>query len=413
MSMSMPTGVVEGTSLTVMPFRPTAVIGTMSLPTYISLVPSPSKEENKRAMAQAGGSVKRHAEIRALVQRMLQGTNKGKNVLEYADYAGAAFRGDLGTGWSMPPVTLWLADEPGAIGENELVAGTGIRTLTIASGSPVVAIDGETQTAALHEIYDNPEEYSLAYRDLATVRIPFELYWGLTIEDARQIFYDRNVKGVPVAKNLAMSMDQRDYATKLAHQIADSFEVEHNGAMVPFTKLVQARKRQLGVNDPEVVTLSALRALVVTTLLGRSGISMTSGTVTEDTVSLIVHDEVKIGEVPGTVVPLLAGLLSDLFPHFAKRTMLSAPAVLTGLGIAVHQATGLTQTADSITPAELTKLLNGIRWEKEPAFWSGVAGNTNVHGKLTIGGGAKDSGGRVADAILYPNSTTGRQIRGQ
>ncbi|MEV7970691.1 hypothetical protein AB0O34_32580 [Sphaerisporangium sp. NPDC088356] len=93
--------------------------------------------------------------------------------------------------------------------------------------------------------------------------------------------------------------------------------------------------------------------------------------------------------------------------------MLSAPAVLTGLGIAVHQATGLTQNADSIMPAGLTKLLDGIRWEKEPAFWSGMAGNTNVHGKLTIGGGAKDSGGRVADAVLYPNSTTGRQIRGR
>jgi hypothetical protein len=44
--------------------------------------------------------------------------------------------------------------------------------------------------------------------------------------------------------------------------------VEHQGARVQFSKLVQARKRQLAKSDPEVITLSGLRALVVTTLFG-------------------------------------------------------------------------------------------------------------------------------------------------
>ncbi|WP_007023555.1 hypothetical protein [Saccharomonospora iraqiensis] len=33
-------------------------------------------------------------------------------------------------------------------------------------------------------------------------------------------------------------------------------------------------------------------------------------------------------------------------------------------------------------------------------------------GTLNFGGGAKDAGGRVADALLYPDSEHGRRIRG-
>ena len=87
--------------------------------------------------------------------------------------------------------------------------------------------------------------------------MPFELYFGLSVEDAWQIFYGRNVEGVPVAKNLAMSMDQRDIGTQLAHRVAEAVKVEHEGKIVPFSKLVQARKRQLTKRDPELVTLSA------------------------------------------------------------------------------------------------------------------------------------------------------------
>ncbi|WP_327294256.1 MULTISPECIES: hypothetical protein [unclassified Streptomyces] len=35
--------------------------------------------------------------------------------------------------------------------------GTGLRTRTITPGTSVVAIDDETQSAAWHELYDDPE----------------------------------------------------------------------------------------------------------------------------------------------------------------------------------------------------------------------------------------------------------------
>ncbi len=413
MSMAMPTAAVEGITLPVMPFRPTAVVGTIGLPTLLQMVHSPKREEDPRAMKYQDGATRRHSEIRALVQRMIKSTNKGKNVPDYASYIATGIKGEYGNGWSTPPVTLWIpADDNGGsilVGDHELIEGSGIRNITILSGTPVVAIDGETQVTALHELYDDPESYGLTYTQLRGVRVPFELYWDLPVEDARQVFYDRNVKGVPVAKNLAMSMDQRDLGTQLAHRIAEGLTVEHQGARVQFSKLVQARKRQLAKSDPEVITLSGLRALVVTMLLGRIGIQMTSASVDESD----LPDGVTADEAKDAVVELVSSVIRDQFDNFAARNAISTPAVLAGLGVAGHQAMPWAE-GDTISPDQFRELLADIRWERKASYWDGIAGKaTGGDEGISFAGGVKDSGGRVADAILYPHTQPGRKIRGE
>ncbi|MFD7135674.1 hypothetical protein [Streptomyces sp. NPDC059894] len=407
MRLTMPTGVIEGTRLTVMPFRDDAVVGTMSVPTLVQLVPSPRAEEDPRKLKAASGLVRRHAELRATVQRTLKSSQKGRNVGPYAEYIAAGLKGELGAAWSTPPITLWHAGPLAAVSD-ELVPGSGLRTLTVAPGTMVVAIDGETQTTAWHDLYDDPETYGLTYPELARVRVPFELYVGLAPADARQIFYDRNVQGVAVAKNLAMSMDQRDFGTRLAHLVADSVKVDVDGQRVPFGRLVNSSKRQVAAGDREVVTLSALRALVVTTLYGRAGLARSAESVHEDELPAGVPAE----EAEAVVVPLLARLISERFPAFAARSALTAPAVLAGVGIAVHHTLPWSEAASRIDADDLDRLLDGIRWEREAAYWDGVAAKAGTSGRLNFSGGVKDSGGRVADAILYPATEAGRRIRG-
>lgn len=408
MSITMPTAAVEGIQLTVIPFRADAVIGTIGLPALLQLVPSPKLEEDKRAMKFSSGAMRRHAEIRSLVQRTLKASQKGRNVAAYARYIASGINGEFGSGWSTPPVTLWLPDEPGSVSE-ELVPGTGVCRITLLAGSPVVAIDGETQVTALHELYDDPEQYGIDHQKLHTVRLPFELYWGLSVEDARQIFYDRNVEGVAVDKNLAMSMDQRDFGTQLARRIADAVKVDHDGRKVSFSTLVQTRKRQLNKTDPELITLSALRVLVVTTIFGRSGLKHSSASVRDTDVPAGTNAV----QVERRVISLLSNLLTYLYPHLAARSAASAPAVLGGIGIAAHQATGWATSGMSLTEDDLFDLLVDIRWERNARYWDGIAASANSAGVLNFGGGAKDSGGRVADAILYPDSESGRKIRGR
>ncbi|MEU7451235.1 DNA sulfur modification protein DndB [Streptosporangium roseum] len=403
----MPTTTVEGIRLTVIPFRTDAVIGTMGLPTLLQLVPSPKTEEDKRALKYAPGTLRRHAELRSLVQRMLKSTQKGRNVTAYASYIASGLNGEYGSGWSTPPITLWLDGQPGAVGD-ELVSGSGIRTITMITGSPVMAIDGETQVAAWHELYDNPERFGITYERLSAVRVPFELYFGLGVEDARQIFYDRNVEGVPVAKNLAMSMDQRDIGTQLAHRLAGAVKVDHDGKIVSFAKLVQSRKRQLTKTDPELVTLSALRVLVITALHGRAGLGLSSATLHAND----LPEGVTAEQAERRLVPLLSVLITQLYPHLAVRGAVSAPAVLAGIGIAAHQATGWAVSGRQLSQDELVELLDSVRWEREARYWDGVAASANAQGTLNFGGGAKDSGGRVADALLHPDTEHGRKIRG-
>ncbi|MFF3891135.1 DNA sulfur modification protein DndB [Streptomyces sp. NPDC001914] len=407
MRLTMPTGVIEGTQLAVMPFREDAVVGTMSVPTLVQLVPSPRAEEDPRKLKAASGLVRRHAELRATVQRTLKSSQKGRNVAPYAEYIAAGLKGELGAAWSTPPVTLWHAGPLAAISD-ELVPGSGVRTLTVTPGTMVVAIDGETQTAAWHELYDDPETYGLTYPELARVRVPFELYVDIAPADARQIFYDRNVQGVTVAKNLAMSMDQRDFGTRLAHVVADSVKVEVDGQWVPFGGLVNSSKRQVAASDREVVTLSALRALVVTAIYGKGGLARTAESVHEDELPVGTRAE----EVEAVVVPLLARLISERFPAFAARSALTAPAVLAGVGTAAHHTTPWSEAASRIGADELDRLLDGIRWEREAAYWDGVAAKAGTSGRLNFSGGVKDSGGRVADAVLYPATEAGRKIRG-
>ncbi|MFD7709727.1 DNA sulfur modification protein DndB [Streptomyces sp. NPDC059786] len=391
-----------------MPFREDAVIGTLSVPALVQLVPSPRGEEDAKKLKNASGLVRRHAELRATVQRTLKSSQKGRNVGPYAEYIADGLKGELGAAWSTPPITMWHAGPLAGVSD-ELVPGSGLRTLTIAPGTMVIAIDGETQTTAWHDLYDDPEAYGLTYAELAQVRIPFELYVDLAPADARQIFYDRNVQGVAVAKNLAMSMDQRDFGTRLAHRIADSVKVDVDGKRVTFSQLVNASKRQVSRSDREVLTLSALRALVVTAIYGRAGLSRSAETVHEDELPAGTPPE----QVEAVVVPLIARLISGHFAQFANRSALTAPAVLAGVGIALHEVTPWSDPASVLDAEGLDRLLADVRWEREAAYWDGVAAKAGASGRLNFSGGVKDSGGRVADALLYPATEAGRRIRGQ
>ncbi|WP_243723433.1 hypothetical protein [Actinomadura sp. 7K507] len=142
----------------------------------------------------------------------------------------------------------------------------------------------------------------------------------MSVEDVRQIFYDRNVDGVPVAKNLAMSMDQRDFGTHLPPPRRRDGQGRARGH-VPLSRLVETRKRQIGKTDPEVITLSALRVLVIAAILARNGIAQSSTTVHQEDMPENVATEhlerevVKIvSEFAGRRVPALCRLVGDLGP---------------------------------------------------------------------------------------------------
>lgn len=152
-------------------------------------------------------------------------------------------------------------------------------------------------------------------------------------------------------------------------------KIDVDDKLVPFTKLVNSSKRQVGKTDPEVVTLSALRALVIAAIYGRTGLARSAETVHEDELPAGTNAE----QVEGSVVPLLARLLSDHFPHFASRSAITAPAVLAGLGIAVHQTTPWAGPMNALGAEDLYRLLADIQWDPPAPLLGRRRGQSERH----------------------------------
>lgn len=102
--------------------------------------------------------------------------------------------------------------------------------------------------------------------------------------------------------------------------------------------------------------MSILRALVITTVYGRGGLSRSAETVHEDELPA----ETDAQQVEQCVVPLLAGLISGHRAHFIARSALTAPAVLAGLGIAVHHTTPWADPSNALAADQLSRLLSDM-----------------------------------------------------
>ncbi|MEY2243055.1 DNA sulfur modification protein DndB [Streptomyces sp. BF23-18] len=381
--------------------RETLAIGTLDIENLLYMVNDPMKVEQDAAKdAKAGHEPDEYAKLRAMVQRMIgtAASPKAKNIGSYADYIAAGLRGDLEHSWSVPPITLWCP-RPLEIQDD------GSAFFPIRDG--LITIDGETQITAMHRIKKNPAAFDLQDFDFDSAVIAFEVYHGISPLAARQIFHDRNLKGAPVDKSLAMSMDMRDFGTSVTQTLVDSTAVTLDDVETPLSKLILTGKRQVSPSAPEWFTLSGLRTLVVTTILGKTGIHAASGDVEPSD----IPGEPDAQTVKRETVELLAEFMRTNADLFNAKTAIIAPAVLAGLGALLHRETSWTkepfpdgQTAES--------LLKDVQWKREAAYWGGIAAKVNSKNVVSWAGGARDSGHKVYDALNDPTSVAGQQVRG-
>ncbi|MET9177795.1 hypothetical protein ABZX88_06155 [Kitasatospora aureofaciens] len=385
--------------------RPTVAIGTLDCENLLYMVNDPVQVEQEAARdAKAGREVDDYAKLRQLVQRMIAtaASPKAKNVASYAEYISAGLRGDFGTGWSIPPITLWCL-RPLAIDE------AGNCFFPIRDG--LIAIDGETQITALHRIRKNPAAYGLEGFDFGSILLAFEVYHGIPPLEARQIFHDRNNLGAPVDKSLAMSMDMRDFGTTVTQALMKSALIPHNDREVSLETLIVTGKRQVSAKSDQWLTLQGLRTLVATTMLGKSGIHAASDDIEPGDIKDKDGNEVDKATVQRHIVETLGDFLRDNAELFHNKTAITAPAVLAGLGALLHHETpwATDAMADGVTVAELLK---SVRWDREAAYWGGIAAKVTDKGNVTWGGGARDSGHKVYEALSKPASEAGHQVRG-
>jgi DNA sulfur modification protein DndB len=183
-----------------------------------------------------------------------------------------------------------------------------------------------------------------------------------------------------------------------------------NGERLLTQKIVMQSSRQVGKKAREWFTLSALRTMVVTTLLGRSGFQYGAKPV-----------ELPLGQDTDELFNEVADLLHELIQRYApvlqdkENSLMGAPAIMAGLGVAAHRTvTHLPAEMRDDSPLSTEaffELIGDIRWAKE-LVWDGVATRKTPSGVTTVAG-PKEVGYAVADAIEKPSSPSGRKIRGE
>ncbi len=378
-------------------------LGVVSWATLMHLVGDPRVVErqlkSRPELLEAG-------ELRAQVQRAFK-TNaknpstKARNVTPYAAYIAAGIRGDLGTGWSTPPLTLW---SPADLSVSE----DGWMTLPL--GVTFIAVDAETQLAALHLIWSDPTKFALTRDQLRDLNVSFELYWGIGVPEARQIFHDRNRFGVPVDKTLAMGMDTRDIATEITHRFIATTLVTVHGVVESLSTYVATKRNSIGQNDPEWVTLSAMRTLIICTVFGTRGIPLTSGNITN--VAELPGDA-NVANITDEVTEVLGPILQRFAPAMSRRSALARPGVLSGLGAVAHHALSWCTTEPKLSLAEVMDLLEDIHWDGDPHAWDGIAATTATDGRVKWSNGVKDVGRKSYEAMIDPTCEAGLRIRGE
>ncbi|WP_280316747.1 DNA sulfur modification protein DndB [Nocardia wallacei] len=382
------------------------VLATISLGHLMQLVPDPRTFEDKRLRPalMANPMVAELAERRETVQRYFTGAKK-TNVPKYADFIFERVREQKHRG--TPPICLGTPTKLTVVPSEDGTAKIGIPF-----GRLFLAVDGETQRAAWEDAHRKYAELVRSDPEsedaLENVRIPVEIHHGLPVERLQALFYERNVLGAQVNANEAIAKDQRDPATQIVRALMAKPILQPNGQMVPVASIVQQASRQVGKRSPQWVTLSALRTLVVTTLLGRSGLQYGAKPVP-------LPEGSDFDSVLEEITDLVHAILQQFAEHFADKdtNLIGSPAIMAGIGVAANRAvTTVPNTSGypSTSREELLEMLDEIHWARDGGYWDGIATRKTPRGITTVAG-PKEVGYAVAEAIAGVNSLTSAKIR--
>jgi DGQHR domain-containing protein len=326
--------------------------------------------------------------INELIQRALKG-NKKSNMSDYASYIEGVVAGRREG--VLPPMHLWSERALHAVEYN------GVKFLLVPNDLYLASIDGQTQLAAHYRINSKDWVSDPETKDKhKAFPLGAVIHHGVPVRTARLFFHDLNVLAVRPNTSLSLGMDSHDPLIKLI----DDLETE----VLFLTTRVDRASRQLSKASHKVVTLQALRQMVINIAKGISGIQFGARPAPMDDIDL---EDLHV---------VARDWLNAFFNTFStqvqdrEKYLISTGAVLAAVGAMGHRIF----TAD---PSERHQLRNAliaslqaVDWRKnEP--WVGIAGKVSEKGKFVVGG-TKEVAYAVYNVLSDADSDGYRRVRG-
>jgi hypothetical protein len=354
--------------------------GVLTHGLFKALVPDPRRLEGH--LAKYNADLSGTAALRAKVQRLISGV-KRKNVDQYAHYVIQMAR----TSEGFTPQIVLYCEKPLRV---EVDSNTGFAWVLVPHELKFIAIDGDTQTTA-RNLADGLQPGLFDKEKIKVV-----IKHGTAVGVAEQIFADCNRLGVKVTTSMAIGMDQRDAATQLAKYVAEQVPM--------LLGKVNRQKRQLGVQDKDVITISALRASVVCFLEGINGIQNQTKPVEIDEGQV---DHLRIAAVTWFKAAT-AAIDGALLPEQRANTFASSPAVWCAIGALGHETFIELAGEDfgkSVTDAAVEHAFKALAESKlakvdwtRGSHWLSVGAKQSHSGAITLGG-PKETGSLVHKAL--------------
>ncbi|WP_194816295.1 DNA sulfur modification protein DndB [Nocardia sp. XZ_19_385] len=395
-----------GDPLRVLELSPSRLLTTMPWGQLARIVPDPRKAENTKALRFLSKDERDQAETRNEVQRNIKSTKKAENAKAYARYLAEVLRGDRDQRWATPPFALWVRRPLDVV---QLPSTFGVDSIAYlpwdVSG---VLVDAETQHLAHFLLREDPDAYGISSEQTNGRLVGVEIYHGMDLVAARQIFHDRNLLGVIPNKTVALASDSANVATRITLALLDKIEVRVGAKVVNLKDLVSVRQRQLGASDTEWMTLSTLRSFVITMIFGKAGFDKTSGPL--PALPEGCTEEIALAEIQAA----LSELLTRFASAFERRTttVIASPAVFSALGAVAHRTASWNKDPQqSLSVNAMLELLVDVHWERDARYWDGTAGKLTASGAFSLAGGVKDNGSKTTSALADPTSPRYEWIR--
>jgi hypothetical protein len=353
--------------------------GVVSHGLFKTIVPDPRRLEGQ--LAKYNPELSGVADLRSRVQRLVTGA-KRQNIEPYARYIIETVKTSEGFA---PQIVLWCPQELRV----EIDKNTGFAWALVPHELKFVSLDGDTQTAA-RALADGTHPGVLDKE-----RVKVVIRHGISELVAQQIFADCNTKGVKVSTSMAIGLDNRDDATQLAKFVE---------SQVPQLKgKVNRQKRQLKSTDPDLLTISALRASVVCFMEGINGVQNQTKAVELDGDKLARYRVASVAWFRSATT----ALDSALSQSERTKTFASSPSVWCAIGALGHdtlvELTGenferfATQAAieHALEAAAKSKLAN-VDWSRGD-HWLAVGAKKGHSDNISLGG-PKETGSLVYNA---------------